>query len=67
MLKSFAYCICQYRTFLKKIICFSTCIGVKKSNVFNEVKNKKLVLHSVNLFQAFFPGSYKVLEKKDRN
>ena len=45
--------------FLKKIVCFPT--GVK-NNVFNEVKNKKFVLHSVNLFEALSPGSYKGLQ-----
>ena len=45
--------------FLKKIVCFPT--GAKK-NVFNEVKNKKFVLHSVYFFEAFFPGSYKDLQ-----
>ena len=33
--------------------------GEKNKNVFNEVKNKNLVLHSVYFFEAFFPGSYK--------
>ena len=45
--------------FLKKIVCFPT--GAKK-NVFNEVKNKNLVLHSVYFIKAFFPGSYKGLQ-----
>ena len=31
----------------------------KLKNIFNEVKNKKFVLHSVNVFEALFPGSYK--------
>ena len=39
--------------FLKKIVCFRK--GTKKINVFNEVKNKKFVLHSVNFFKALFP------------
>ena len=37
--------------FLKKIVCFPK--GAKK-NVFNEVKNKKFVLHSVNFFAKPF-------------
>ena len=40
--------------FLKKIVCFP--IGVKIiKNVFNKVKNKKFVLHSVIFFQSPFP------------
>ena len=46
--------------FLEKIVCFPT--GVKKFNVFNKVKSKKFVLHSVNFFKALFPGSYKGLQ-----
>ena len=33
-----------------------------EKNVFNEVKNKKLILHSVNFFKALFLGSYKGLQ-----
>ena len=29
---------------------------------YNEVKNKKFVLHSVNVFKALLPGSYIVLQ-----
>ena len=46
--------------FLKKIVCFPT--GAKKIKVFNEVKNKKFVLHSVKFFEALFPGCYKGLQ-----
>ena len=34
----------------------------KMSSTVNEVKDKKFVLHSVNLFDALFPGSYKGLQ-----
>ena len=34
----------------------------EKKNVFNEVKNKKVFLHSVNFFEALFTGKYKGLE-----
>ena len=40
--------------FSLKIVCFPT-------GLFNKVKNKKFVLHSVYFFEAFFPGSYKDL------
>ena len=36
----------------------------KKLYVFNEVKNKTFVLHSVIFFKALFPGSYKGLQIK---
>ena len=34
----------------------------KKINVFNKVKNITFVLHSVYLFEAIYPGSYKSLQ-----
>ena len=32
----------------------------EKNKVFNKVKNKKSVLHSVNFFKPFFVGAIKV-------
>ena len=46
--------------FFEKIVCFPT--GAKKLNVFNEVKSKKFVLHSLHLFEAIFPRSCKGLQ-----
>ena len=49
--------------FFEKNSLFPVSVQVrKKSNVFNEVKNKKFVLHSVNFFKALFPQSYKGLQ-----
>ena len=47
--------------FLKKK-CLFPYKSEKKSNVINEVKNKKFVLHSMNFSEALFPGSYKGLQ-----
>ena len=44
--------------FFEKIVFFPT--GANK--LFKEVKNKKFVFHSVNMFEAVFPGSYKSLQ-----
>ena len=43
----------------EKIDCFAT--GVKKIKCL-QFKNKKFVLHSVNLFEALSPVSYKGLQ-----
>ena len=38
-------------------LCVNVCF-----NVFNQVKNKKFVLHSVNFVEGLFPGNYKGLQ-----
>ena len=43
--------------FLNEIVFFAP-TGAKK-NVFDKVKNKKFVLHSVRVLEALFPGNYK--------
>ena len=45
---------------LKKIVGFPT--GAKKNKMSSMKLKKKFVLHSMNFFEALFPGSYKGLQ-----